>query len=118
MKERNYFVSNSSSSSFLIACRKDLTKKEIEEEIKWALYAKADEIARVLVRKISEDNYIPLRLEPVMRDAKNYFGTSVKPVIHTGEVSDESDNEEERNLRSHGLAVKTPNMYVRVQGVL
>lgn len=106
---RSGFVSNSSSSSFIVICEGELS----EGKLKKSLYSWMDEVIRVICEKghESEERTRSDFEEEIsdMAEKANVPASAIK--VYVGKVSNESDDPVESDMR--GLTIQNDSVFLR-----
>ena len=118
MKIRTGFVSNSSSSSFIVAAKKGKTKVKLELEVDLADYLDGDPITTVeeLIRFYKDEfDYDATDLDNDADFKASKKAIQSGQVVYRGSFSDQSDNNLERFLCEQGIPENTKNINI-IQG--
>lgn len=121
MKIRKGFVSNSSSSSFVIGCKKSLTKEMVVKAIAPAMKDFIDDLAKFIVKEVkpkplSEEEFIEYMggLEDFPRAYKKMLGRGFR--FYQGFASNDSGVPVELALCEIGLEYDGEDVAIRKEG--
>ena len=119
MQIRSGFVSNSSSSSFIVAAKKGKTNVKLELEVDLADYLDGDPIATVdELTRFYKEEYDSEESELVTDSNFQAAKKAIEKgqVIYMGSFSDQSDNNLERFLCEQGIPEHTKNITIIQSG--